>query len=385
MKMKKLMFTLLSTIAVVVLMIGNVQAQKKYVNKALLWAEKGEYLDSALKLVIASESDEKTKDWAKTYYTKGKIYKAMHKTGEEKYADAIVNAIDNFILAYDKDGAAGIKTLIDGELIMLPNEVINTAVAAYENDEFSKAFIYFEKTVQLKSLDLFGNEIDTTTMYNAALMAQRAKDYDNAIKYYKKTSDLNFGGGDVYALLGQCYKQSGDTASYLNALQQGYTKYPDNQTILGTLINYYLLEAKDSKEGIKYLDKAIEQNPTNAQLYIGKAMFYDQDKDVEKAIEMYKKAIEMDPNSFDAQYNIGVLYFNQGVELTNTANEIKDNEKYMKAKKIADDKFKEALPFLEKAYEIKPEEPGIGNTLRTLYYRLQMNEKYEKISQELGY
>lgn len=385
MKMKKLAFTSLSAILLVILIVGNAQAQKKYVNKALLWAEKGENLDSALKMVVAAESDEKTKDWAKTYYTKGKIYKAMYNTKDEKYADAIVDAIDNFIKAYDKSGAGAIKTLIDGELIMLPNDVINTAIAAYENNEFSKAFKYFEKTAQLKELELFGSETDTTIIYNAALMAQRAEDYDNAIKYYKKTADLNFGGGDVYALLGQCYKEKGDTASYLSALKEGYTKYPENQSILGTLINYYLLEAKDSKEGIKYLDKAIEQNPTNAQLYIGKAMFYDQDKEVEKAIEMYQKAIDIDPNSFDAQYNIGVLYFNQGVDLTNKANEIKDNAKYLEAKKIADAKFEEALPFLEKAYKIRPEEPGIGNTLRTLYYRLQMTEKYEQISKELGY
>jgi hypothetical protein len=41
----------------------------------------------------------------------------------------------------------------------------------------------------------------------------------------------------------------------------------------------------------------------------------------------YNLALEKDPVNFNALYNIGVLYYNKGVEMTNIANEIKDIKK----------------------------------------------------------
>jgi hypothetical protein len=79
-----------------------------------------------------------------------------------------------------------------------------------------------------------------------------------------------------------------------------------------------------------------------------------------------------------------VLYFNKAVELTDEANQIKDNKKYAVAKEKADDKFKESLPYLERAFELNNEDKSLANTLRQLYYRLQMNDKYEELNQKIG-
>ena len=74
--MKKLLITISIAFAML-MMISNVQAQKKHVNKALVWAESGIKLDTALKAVEFAETQEKSKDWAKTYYVKGLIYNAI--------------------------------------------------------------------------------------------------------------------------------------------------------------------------------------------------------------------------------------------------------------------------------------------------------------------
>ena len=152
---------------------------------------------------------------------------------------------------------------------------------------------------------------------------------------------------------------------------------------MGGIINYYLLDAEDAEEAFKYLKVARENDPSNPQFYSAEAHLYDKMGDTETAKEKYKKAIEMDPDFFEAYYNIGVLYFNEGVELTDQANQITDNAKYQKAKEKADNKFKEALPYLEKSHELKPSDQGIMSTLKTLYYRLQMNEKYEELNKKM--
>ena len=73
MKMKKLVVATIFSALALLIMIGNVQAQKKFVNKAAMWAESGEKLDTALKAVIFLETQENTKNWYKTYYVKGLI------------------------------------------------------------------------------------------------------------------------------------------------------------------------------------------------------------------------------------------------------------------------------------------------------------------------
>lgn len=384
MKMNK--FNVISMLMVLALFFaaGNVQAQKKYVNKALSWAQKGEDLDTALVLLNKALEDEKTKDWAKTYYARGILFKAISTTQNESFKKLseypLVEAGDNFEKAYSSDGAGGIKSLLDYETFALPNDINNAAMNCNKEGNYEGAYLHFEKTFELKKLDLFGNEIDTIIVFNTALMALRAENYDAAIKYFSLAIEHNYGEGDTYSNLADTYKAKGDTENYLNTLKTGFKKYPDHQTLFGNLINYFLTESKNPQEAIEYLDYAIEAHPNNAALYTGKGIFYSQIDDKEKAVASYKKAIEVDNNSLEAYYNLGVLYFNEGVGLYDKSNEITDNTKYAAAKEKADNKFKEALQYIEKAYEIDNTDPELKKILKQLYYRLQMQEEYDSLN-----
>ena len=45
-----------------------------------------------------------------------------------------------------------------------------------------------------------------------------------------------------------------------------------------------------------------------------------------------------------------------------------------------DKAFNSALPYFEKAYELEPDNADFKRTLRSLYYRLGMNDKYEELA-----
>ncbi len=79
------------------------------------------------------------------------------------------------------------------------------------------------------------------------------------------------------------------------------------------------------------------------------------------------------------------MLFNEGAELINKANNLPPakSKEYEALKKQADEKFKESLPYLEKAKEIRPKDLDTLNTLKQLYARLGDNVKYEKIKMEL--
>ena len=386
MTMRKVIY--LSIIAIAILCVGgNTFAQKKYVNKASTWAEEGVKLDTALKLIQLAEQDEKTKDMAKTYYVKGLIYDQMAKSTNPEFQGIceypLVNAFDNYKKAYNMGDSKMLQGTIDAKFLMLTNSLINVAVTKYQEENFKEAFIYFQKTLEVKEMPVFQGELDTAVIFNTAIAAQRSEDYDNAIKYYEKSITLGYGEGDTYSLLADSYKAKGDTLTYINKLKEGFEKYPSNQNLLGGIINFYILESDNASEAFKYLELAREKDPNNPQFYSAEAHLYDKTGDRETAKEKYKKAIELDPNFFEAYYNLGVLYFNEGVELTDKANAITDNKKYEEAKKIADDKFLESLPYIEKAHELEPADKGIMQTLKNLYYRFKINDKYEEISKKM--
>ena len=46
--------------------------------------------------------------------------------------------------------------------------------------------------------------------------------------------------------------------------------------------------------------------------------------------------------------------------------------------------FKQSLPFFEKAHELAPEDRSYLQTLKALYYRFGMNDKYEEVSAKLN-
>lgn len=393
MKMKKLFVTTIFVAFAMLMMVSNVEAQKKFVSKAQVWAESGEKLDTALKAVEYAETQEKTKDWAKTYYVKGLVYEAIAKSTNPDYANLCENpsvkAFDNFKKSYHMDGSNMFKSSMDMQFITMANSTfIQKAIDAYKAEDFKNALLYFEKILEVKEMDIFEGAIDTTIIYNAAITAQRIQDYDKAIKYYKEVIAYNYGEGETITLLASCYKEKGDTLAYVNTLKQGFERYPSNQAVLGSIINYYLLEAENADEAFKYLALARESDPNNPQFYSAEAHLYDKTGDKETAKAKYLKAIEIDPDFFEAYYNLGVLYFNEGVELTDIANQIKDNKKYEAAKKVADNKFKESLPYIEKSNELNPGDQGIMMTLKTLYYRFKANDpeletKYNDIIKKL--
>lgn len=385
--MKKLVLTTISVAFALLMFIGNAQAQKKYVNKAQIWAEKGEKLDTALGAVKYAETQEKTADWAKTYYVKGLVYDAIAKSENEEFKklsdEPLIEAFNSFKKAYNMDGGKSYEGAMDVKFVSLSGTFIQNAVNAYNEQDYETAFKNFKASLEVKEMPVFEGEVDTAIIFNTAITAQRTKKYDEAIKYYKKAIELGYGEGDTYALLADCYKSKGDDETYLSTLKEGFERYPANQSLLGGIINYYLLEAENSEGAFKYIELARQGDPDNPQFYSAEAHLYNKIGEYDKAIEKYKEAIELDPELFEAQYNLGVIFFNEGVELSDSANMITDNVKYEAAKKEADEKFAESLPYIEKAHELNPEDQMIMQTLKTLYYRLKMDDKYEEISAKM--
>ncbi len=290
------------------------------------------------------------------------------------------------LAAYEKalelDEKGKVEDDLKENLTRMKRQLETRGIVAFSQQDFDEAFKYFKLYTQAGEFPVFEGQVDTVIYYNAALAATKAERYDEAIKFFKKAKEHNYGGETLYYYMKEVYVAQNDSAKALEVLQEGFEKNPEGNVIVNELINFYLTSG-NADGALEYLDIAKKADPNNKTYHFAEGSLYNDMGELDKAIESYKRAIEIDPEYFDPYFNLGVLYYNQAVEFFNKANESVDDEEYKQFREQADKKLKQALEPMEKSHEINPDDLQTLETLKTIYYRLQMEDKHEEVSEIL--
>jgi tetratricopeptide (TPR) repeat protein len=297
------------------------------------------------------------------------------------HPDPLKEALSSYnkAIELDKDGKSK-KKISDG-LKELKGIYEKVALNEYNLKNFEKSFNAFRSMVEIGENPLV-NTADTLIVYYTGVTANEAGKPAEALKYFKKAMDMKYNNPSIYLDLSKAYAATGDSAQSLTALQNGFNKYPDNVSIIVELINYYLTKGQ-SKEALEYIAKAKATDPSNKSFYFAEGTLYDKMGNAEESIKAYNKAIEIDPKYYDAYYNAAVVYYNSAVRLLDEASQETNDQKYEQKKALAEEEFKKAIPFMEEASKINPNELSPLETLKSLYYRLKMNDKLEAVTAKI--
>ena len=262
---------------------------------------------------------------------------------------------------------------------------------------------------------------------NMASTLHQANDYENAAKCYDLCASLPFEPylkgkiqepadtivGEIRFWQGVAYWQATKTKDALEAFKKaiklGYTSkkeafdYPlscavelkDNDEILniakaaipffgkqdtqyvGILINHYLYEKKFDLAS-QYLDQAISDNPQNAEFCNLKGNLLEQQVSIEEALPYFKKAVDLDPNNSKAQFDLGRYYYNKAVKIRDEKVELTGDA----LAKLINPLYEQALPYLEKSYELDKTNFDAKNALRSIYYQLGNEAKLNAIESQ---
>ena len=170
----------------------------------------------------------------------------------------------------------------------------------------------------------------------------------------------------------------------------------DIKGILGANHVYYInggayyFDQKDYNKAYDFFEQylkisAIAKDSNNPQLYDVMGRVYETGlKDYAKAEEYFKKALAINPDYIESLSNLGRVYYNQGVNKQGEANMINDAKQYQEELGKAKEFFKLALPYFEKAHQMKPEEREYMTALRGIYYNLNMGDKFDAIEAEMN-
>ena len=156
----------------------------------------------------------------------------------------------------------------------------------------------------------------------------------------------------------------------ITVLEKGRSKFPSDPEILLQLGNaYYSSNKLDvAMESFKSLS---EKNPTNKELKYAYGVVLLKSKKYDQATQVLAEVVKMDPENLDANYNLAATYISWGNELREVAiKKESDDKSYL-------EKFKAAVPHLQKYLELKPGESRVWISLGQVYANLGMKDKAE--------
>ena len=228
--------------------------------------------------------------------------------------------------------------------------------------------------------------LDTVSIYNAGVTAWASSNLDKAKELFGKCLDSGYyyTDGEVYAKLADIEKQQGNEAKGAEYLEEGFQKFPQSQSILVGLINYYLTSNGSTDRLFELLDLAKKNEPTNASLYYVEGNICEKLGLVEKAVAAYNKCSEIDPNYAFGYIGEGILWYNLALKYQEEAQNEMDYKKYdaLEAKFV--ESLKNCIAPFEKALSMLSDEStkvGVAEYLKNACFRFREEpgfaEKYE--------
>lgn len=326
--------------------------------------------------------NEKSKDIPELWVYRSLIFSSISVTDTTNKANAEMafkTAQEAIIKAKALDTKGEFKAQIESAEKNLAIMMQNKGVAAFGKKDYKEAF---------NSFKFISDVMPTDTLFSmyTAIAAKNADMYDEAIKYYNKTIELNPKNVNLFQELSRTHMSKKDTAAALKTIEAGRLAHPNNMGLVFDELNIYLNRGEGAKQ-ISKIEGAIAKDPTNKTLYFVSGVAYSANKDFVKAENAYKKALELDANYSDAIYNLAIIYINRGNDYIIQANKLPNTKasevKYNALRKSFMDELGKSAPLLEKARELNPKDANTLTTLREVYVKLNNLDKAAEVKKAL--
>lgn len=348
-------------------------------------SDKSERRNVAYGQVIISEIDEANKSWFK-----------LKELDSKKI---------NTILVGESDSEDDTKLRVAINQIQVHKASL--ASGKYKMKKFDEASDIFE-SMAIFNTELTGKK-DTSNFYNACVCAQKAKNQSKMLKCNQAMIDLNIASPYNYQTICEVNMLQNDSLAAIDYLEKGRKQFPNDVYLMNKETEVYLSKGQHVK-ALENLKIAIEKEPNNSILHYAIGNVYDNlanpkgktgrdtikpldyDSLVFKATVHYQKAIDLKPANresyFNSLYNLGALYNNYGYVLYNKSVEkmVKNEDSVKKQKEFemkSMESYKKAIPFLEQALDIKPNDITTMTALKTLYYKIGNESKAKQMQEKI--
>lgn len=314
------------------------------------------------------------------YFDEGDVLRIIEVTNPV-FEDPLAKALEAYVKAYEVDAKKSKEKDIKEGIQNIAQRYFNDGMNQYSLGEYKKAGELLGKAA-LASETAPNSVVDTTSLYNAGYIFWASKDYETAKTYFEKclANNYYYENGEVYAKLGDVYFNLGDKAKGVETLETGFVKFPQSQSILIGLINYYLESGENTDRLFELIAEAKKNEPENVSLYYVEGNIYKQLGNFEKAVEAYKQCAVVNPNYDFGYHGLGALYYDRAVNLSEKASQELDDAKYAALVKEYEQVLLNAIEPFEKAFEVTSNADvkiNCAEYLKNIYYRFSsVEDKY---------
>lgn len=324
----------------------------------------------------------------KNYYFNAAGQLAIIETTSPLADDVLGQATLAYKKAFELD-LKGKKTKdIVAALATVDQKCMDEAYQAYTFGDYVKSSKYFEKAA---AAYVPGSVLDTNAVYNVAFTSYLAGDYARAKEWFYKSIEIGFDGenGEAYAKLADIAEREGNEAEHLALLETAFAKYPESQSILIGLINYYVGKGENADRLFELIDEAKKNEPSNASLYYVEGNAYEKLGLGEAALSAYEMCAQVNPEYEYGYIAMGIYYYNQAVKFQEEASMEQDDEKYNYLLSRLEQSLKTAIEPFETAFNVTKNDDvrsSVAEYLKNICFRFRTQsdeyvQKYEFYSQ----
>lgn len=408
--MKKLVFALALAVLGNIAIAQNVQVQnafnnqksaQQYIDQADQYktqnkAEKAAKQMKNAKIMIQKAKDaidaasqhESTMNQAKTWHYYAVIYYKIGAYPEfiDIDHDAFAKSLEAFGKIKDLDAEYYQRNIREFQTYAsnIGARYYDLGANSYNESNFEDAYVNFKKAYEATAV--VGGK-DNSALLNAAITAMKINKYDESIEMFQTLLANGVEEPSVYQNLAAAYRGAGNNDKMIETIQIARQKFPEDENIINEMINSYLTVHREDEIIDQILEMAQKNTDQPVYYFILGTIYGNPESklhNIDTALSYYDKAIEENAAYSDAYYNAGALLIEKASTIYQNANDqdpssYKSFDAYLKATDEMSAEAKSyderALPYVEKTYELLPDDPAVKQALKGIYTRLNMADK----------
>jgi tetratricopeptide (TPR) repeat protein len=228
-------------------------------------------------------------------------------------------------------------------------------------------------------------------VYYTGYAAHRIGNIPEAIHYLDLAMQYSYNDPLLYIILSDDYLATNNIKQADNVVMLATEKFNDNKEIEQLRVRYYS-QTNNITLLILSLHQAIRTAPKNLDYHLLLSQVYEKlavndsvnkRSHLQNAEKSYFQILGINANNITANYSLGIIYYNQAVDIINAQNYNIDFTTLAQIQDECIDLFKKALPFAQKAYELDPTNKNVLEMLSGIHFGLNDLDKSNQFKAEL--
>ena len=210
--------------------------------------------------------------------------------------------------------------------------------------------------------------------YYQGITAWQRTDTIDAVRLFSIARRSGYDRKEVYDYALVCLNDLGDEMAVVRLAGEAFKKFgTSDPQYVRILINDFV-SREDYSGANELLDKAIMANPYDDELQNLKGLVIESQENIYEALPYYQRCIELNENNAQGQFNVGRYFYNKAMETRQNSRLIGKP-----LSNLVNPIYREALPYLEKSFQLNPGNEDVRNALRDIYYKLGEADKLQAL------